>query len=48
MNLFSRFVSWVFDASDTNKDARMGSFVVVLADDKDQMETALKELAEKQ
>ena len=36
------------DACDKNKDARMGSFVVVLADDKDKMETALKGLADKE
>lgn len=36
------------ETCDKNKDARMGSFVVVLADDKDKMEKALKELGDKE
>lgn len=31
-----------------NKDAKMGSFVVVMTDDADKMEKSLKELAEKE
>ena len=41
-------VKKIDDATNSNKDARMGSFVVVLADDKDKMETELKKMAEKE
>ncbi len=36
------------EAATQNKDARMGSFVVVLTADKDKMESELKKLAEKE
>ena len=41
-------VKKIDDACGSNKDARMGSFVVVLADDKDKMEAELKKMAEKE
>ena len=36
------------DATNANKDAKMGSFVVMMDDDSDKMEKALKALAEKE
>lgn len=35
-------------ACGANKDCKMGSFIVMLSDDKDKMETDLKKLAEKE
>jgi hypothetical protein len=41
-------VKKIDDAANANKDAKMGSFVVVMTDDTDKMEKALKEMAEKE
>jgi hypothetical protein len=41
-------VKKIDDAANANKDAKMGSFVVVMTDDTDKMEKSLKEMAEKE